>query len=107
MNESAQPILVAGSWEEGMERLEIRSPFNREVVGVTSQASPEQVERAIAAAVSAMKMLAKLAAAERGQILERVSTAIASERDEFARLIAREAGKPLKAARVEVERAVF
>jgi acyl-CoA reductase-like NAD-dependent aldehyde dehydrogenase len=41
------------------------------------------------------------------EILSRVSQAIAADHAGFAALIAREAGKPLKAARAEVDRAVF
>ena len=43
----------------------------------------------------------------RSDILEKISVAIAQRREEFARTMALEAGKPLKAARVEVDRAVF
>jgi len=47
-----------------------------------------------------------LPAHERIAILKRLSGLVAGERDDFAILIAREGGKPLRDARVEVDRAV-
>ena len=44
---------------------------------------------------------------ERAAILERISGLIAERRDELAHTIALEAGKPLKTARIEAERAAF
>ena len=44
---------------------------------------------------------------ERSGILTRIASGIAARREDLARLLALEAGKPLKAGRVEVDRAVF
>ena len=44
---------------------------------------------------------------ERQRVLRRVSESIAERKQEFARTMAQEAGKPIKAARTEVERAIF
>jgi acyl-CoA reductase-like NAD-dependent aldehyde dehydrogenase len=48
-----------------------------------------------------------MAGPERQRVLAGVSKAIEAGREEFARLIAAEAAKPIKAARAEVDRAVF
>ncbi len=47
-----------------------------------------------------------LPAHERAAILDRAAVALADQREEFARSIAAEAGKPIKTARVEADRAV-
>src|SRR5580698_7936040 len=44
---------------------------------------------------------------EKQAILRAISEGISKRREEFARLIALEAGKPLRTARVEVDRAIF
>src|SRR5262249_16163845 len=49
----------------------------------------------------------KLPAYERQRMLRAVSEGIQKHQDEFSRMMALEAGKPLKAARVEVDRAIF
>ena len=100
-------ILVAGKWLDSAEQVEIRSPYDDTVVGVTFSASREMLEQAIAAASHAFGAMRKLSRAERSHILAKVSEAIRANAEDFARLTALEAGKPLKAARAEVERAVF
>src|SRR5205085_12308342 len=44
---------------------------------------------------------------ERQRILRAISAGIEENSEEFARLVALEAGKPIKTARVEVDRAIF
>ena len=76
-------------------------------VAVVHRAGPDEVERAIAGAVEAFATTRRLPSWQREQVLERISAGIAARRDELARTIALEAGKPIKTARVEVDRAVF
>jgi glyceraldehyde-3-phosphate dehydrogenase (NADP+) len=57
--------------------------------------------------VAAFQETRHLASWQREQILEKIAGAIAARREELARTIALEAGKPVKTARVEVDRAVF
>jgi glyceraldehyde-3-phosphate dehydrogenase (NADP+) len=49
----------------------------------------------------------KLSVWKRAEALEKISAGIAARRDEFAQTIAMEAGKPIRTARIEVDRAVF
>ena len=86
---------------------EVRSPFDEAVVAVVHRAGPPEIEAAIAGAVEAFRETRRLPAWKRSEILERISQAIAARRDELATTIALEAGKPMKAARAEVSRAVF
>lgn len=91
----------------GNERVEIHAPFNAAVVGTTYYASPQQIEQAIAGAAESAREMAALPTHRRADILLRTAAEIKSRADEIARLIAQEAGKPLKAARIEVARAVI
>jgi glyceraldehyde-3-phosphate dehydrogenase (NADP+) len=91
----------------GGDTYEVASPYDGSTVAVVHRASPEDVERAIAAAVEAFQATRKLASWEREQVLQAISQGIAARRDELAETIALEAGKPLKTARLEVDRATF
>jgi glyceraldehyde-3-phosphate dehydrogenase (NADP+) len=54
-----------------------------------------------------MKSLAKLSTGERAEILTRLATRMRQDRDAIARLIALEAGKPIRDAEVETDRGIF
>jgi acyl-CoA reductase-like NAD-dependent aldehyde dehydrogenase len=97
-------LLVDGEWLETGEWLEVRSPHDGAVVGRVPQAGTDEARRAVDAAVEAMRD--PLPAHERAAILDRVAAALAERHDEVARTICAEAGKPMKAARVEAQRAV-
>src|SRR5271163_885333 len=96
-----------GRWHSDGERIEIRSPGTGELAGVTFRATAEQAEQAIAAAVRAFEITRKMGGFERQRVLRGVAEGIEKHREELARTLALEAGKPLKAARVEVDRAAF
>jgi glyceraldehyde-3-phosphate dehydrogenase (NADP+) len=100
-------FLLDGEWKQRGERLTILSPFDGQPVGETYRASGEDVERAIQATERVFEQTRKLATYERAGILESVAAGIQRERENLARSIAQEAGKPLKTARVEVDRAVL
>jgi acyl-CoA reductase-like NAD-dependent aldehyde dehydrogenase len=85
----------------------VRSPYDDAPVAAVDRAGPDEIEEAIAAAAEAFETTRHLASWERAQVLERVSNALAERRDELARTIALEGGKPITAARVEAERASF
>jgi acyl-CoA reductase-like NAD-dependent aldehyde dehydrogenase len=98
---------IDGHWSEDGDVLEVRSPFDGAVVGRITQARRQHAEAAIAAAVKAFGTTRRLPAFERQRVLRRVAQQIAERRDEFARTIVQEAGKPIKLARNEVDRAIF
>ncbi len=97
-------LLLDGVWVETGRWLEVRSPYSGEVVGRVPEAGPAETRRAIDAAEEAMR--APLPAHRRAEVLSRVADLLGARQEEVARLICAEAGKPLKAARVEASRAV-
>jgi acyl-CoA reductase-like NAD-dependent aldehyde dehydrogenase len=97
-------LLVGGEWIETGDRLEVRSPYSGELVGLVARAGAEEATRAIDAAARAMRE--PLPAHRRAEILVKVAGLLGRRHDEVARLISDEAGKPLKAARVEAARAM-
>ena len=100
-------FLVDGRWMEQGEPVEVRAPYDEAVIGRVFQGTRQHADAAIAAAVKAFGTTRRLPAFERQRVLRRVAQAIAERKEEFARTLAQEAGKPIKAARTEVERAVF
>jgi acyl-CoA reductase-like NAD-dependent aldehyde dehydrogenase len=102
------PIYLAGRWVESPDVLEVVNPAGSgEVTGATYNATPEQYEEAVRAAEAAFKVTRKLPAYERSRILRAISDGIRARREELGNLIALEAGKPIRDAIVEVDRAVF
>jgi acyl-CoA reductase-like NAD-dependent aldehyde dehydrogenase len=97
-------LLVGGEWIETGEWLEVRSPYSGEVVGRVAKAGADEVRRAIDAAEAAMHE--PLPAHKRAEILVRVAGYLGRRHDEVAQTICAEAGKPMKAARVEAARAM-
>src|SRR2546422_8604480 len=97
-------LLIAGEWVETGDWIEVRSPYSGDVVGGVARAGKEETKRAIDAAEQAM--LEPLPAYKRAEILVKVAGGLGRRHDEVARLISDEAGKPLKAARVEARRAM-
>jgi len=97
-------LLLAGDWIETGDWLDVRSPYSGEVVGRVAKAGAAESRRAVDAAEAAMRE--PLPAHERAAILDRVAGLLGPRGEEAAQLISAEAGKPLKAARVEAARAV-
>jgi acyl-CoA reductase-like NAD-dependent aldehyde dehydrogenase len=97
-------LFVAGEWVETGEWVEVRSPYSGEPVARVAKAGAAETRRAIDAAEQAL--LEPLPAHKRAEILVKVVAGIARRHDEIARQISDEAGKPLKAARVETSRAM-
>ena len=104
---STQGFFVDGKWIEEGDPVEVRAPYDGAVIATVFQGRREHAEAAIAAAVKAFGTTRRLPAFERQRVLRRVSENITERKQEFARTMAQEAGKPIKAARTEVERAIF
>src|SRR5512143_4126920 len=100
-------FFVDGKWWEDGELVDVRAPYDGSIVGRVHQGGREHAEAAITAAVKAFGTTRRLPAFERQRVLRRVAQTIAERKEEFARTMALESGKPLKAARTEVDRAIF
>ena len=98
---------IAGHWTETGNAVAVRSPFDDALVAVIHRAGPNEIEAAISKAVNAFEVTRKLPVWKRAEALEKISAGIAAKREEFAQTIALEAGKPIRTARIEVDRASF
>jgi acyl-CoA reductase-like NAD-dependent aldehyde dehydrogenase len=97
-------LLIAGEWIETGDWLEVRSPYSGDVVGRVAKGGAEEARRAVDAAARALAD--PLPAHKRAEILVKVAGLIGRRHEEIARTISDEAGKPIKAARVEASRAM-
>jgi acyl-CoA reductase-like NAD-dependent aldehyde dehydrogenase len=100
-------ILLRGVQTRTEHSFEVRSPFDGASVAVVHRAGPAEIEQAIAGAAAAFATTGKLPSWKRAAILEEISAAILARREELAETIALEAGKPLRTAHIEVDRAAF
>jgi acyl-CoA reductase-like NAD-dependent aldehyde dehydrogenase len=102
------PIFLAGRWVDSPDLLPVTNPADPDnPAGATYHATPDQYEEAVNAAVEAFEVTRKLPAYERGRILREISAGIKARREELGRIIALEAGKPIRDALVEVDRATL
>lgn len=101
---SERKLLVAGEWVETGAWIDVLSPYDGSLVGRVPRAGAAETRKALDAAERAMAE--PLAAFERAATLDRIASSIHERADEIAHTISAEAGKPMKAARVEAARAV-
>jgi acyl-CoA reductase-like NAD-dependent aldehyde dehydrogenase len=97
-------LFIEGEWIETGDWLEVRSPYGGEVISRVAKAGAAEARRAIDAAERAMAD--PLPAHERAAILDRTARLAEERAEEIARTICAEAGKPMKAARIEAARAL-
>ena len=95
-----------GSWSTHGSEGVVTSPYDHNVIAVISEAGPDDVESAIEGAGQAFAITRRMSSRERSNILHEIAEAIIGRREEFARTICQEAAKPIKTARVEVDRAI-
>ena len=102
------PIFLAGRWVESPDLLEVANPARpNEPAGATYNATAEQYEEAVRAAVAAFETTRHMAAYERGAILRNISAGIRDRREEIGRILTLESGKPIRDSLIEVDRAVL
>jgi len=99
-------MLIGGHWLPAEESFEVTNKYNGELLGRVPTCDKEIFEMAVRAAQDGLETLSSTPSYERARILSKTSQLIESVREDLAELIAQEAGKPIKQALVEVERAV-
>src|SRR5271163_3566277 len=100
-------FFLDGKWLEEGDLVDVRAPYDGALIAHVYRGRREHAEAAIGAAVKAFGTTRRLPAFERQRVLRQIATGIHDRKEEFARTLALEAGKPIKSARTEVERAVF
>lgn len=96
---------VAGEWLRTGEWLDVLNPYGGGLVGRVPAGDAALVERAVSSARAALRR-ADWPQWERAEVLDRAAELLSGRVEDLARGIALEAGKPIKQARVEAQRAV-
>jgi acyl-CoA reductase-like NAD-dependent aldehyde dehydrogenase len=97
-------MYVAGDWVHADSEVPVQSPYSGEVVDTVPAASPEEVERALAASGEGAAAMERLSGWERSEILRRAADLLEERTEELARLLSLEEGKPVVESRAEVSR---
>jgi succinate-semialdehyde dehydrogenase / glutarate-semialdehyde dehydrogenase len=97
-------MLIDGSWSEadGGATFDVSSPSTGERLASLPDAGSRETRRAIEAAARALPAWSALSAAERSRVLIAVRDLMLERREELARLLSLEEGKPIGEARGEI-----
>ncbi|MDP8226829.1 MAG: aldehyde dehydrogenase family protein [Candidatus Celaenobacter polaris] len=99
-------MLINGKWIDKDEKIEVKNPFNGEVIDTVPAGTPEDVKKAIDAAVEGYEINRKLPVHKRVDILLKAAELMRGRHEELSRTIATEGSKTIKEARGEVTRAI-
>jgi acyl-CoA reductase-like NAD-dependent aldehyde dehydrogenase len=106
MGSMEYPMYIGGQWVQTGERRTVRLPYDGSPVAEYFVAGPEQVEAAVRAARAAAPVMREMTLAERARILRKAAQRLEERHEEVAMAISSESGKPLREARVEVDRGI-
>jgi glyceraldehyde-3-phosphate dehydrogenase (NADP+) len=96
--------LINGKWLNSDKKREILNPYNGEVVAVINIPDLDKAKESVDFAQKAAEKFKDMPSYERSAILKRIVVGIDQRKEEFAETLVKEGGKPLKTARLEVER---
>lgn len=97
-------LYINGAWIqiEGLNKIDVINPGTGDIVGTVPNGGETEAKLAIEAAVEAFEPWAALPANERGNYLKRLYDLMVEEKEDLARIMTLEQGKPLQEALGEV-----
>jgi acyl-CoA reductase-like NAD-dependent aldehyde dehydrogenase len=99
---STRSLFIGGEWITTADSFDVVAPYSGVTLATVCSAGRVEAQQAVGAAAAAMQQ--PLAPWRRAELLEAIADGIDAQREEFAQLICAEAGKPIKAARLEATR---
>jgi len=100
-------LFIAGDWLETNQLAPVINPYDGTTVGEVFQAGTSEIEKAIAAAEKTFVVTRKLPSYRRAEILRKTAGQIRSRKEEIARTMTLESGKPIQFTKGELDRAVL
>ncbi len=100
------PIYAGGKFLKTADKLSVSNPYTNQAFAYTYLADKLIIDNSIQKALSVQNRLKAMPSYQRFEILQRILEGIKLQREEFARLIALEAGKPMRYALGETDRAI-
>lgn len=98
-------LLIDGLWKATGEWTEVANKYDGKSLGAIAVARHDDVDAALAAAARAAETMREMPAHRRAEILGKTASLIRERSEDLSRTLAAEAGKALKFARIEVDRA--
>jgi len=97
-------MFVNGEWRAGHRhtRIEVENPANESVIATIPDGNEQDAFDALEAAARAQPAWASRPAIERGRLILKLADAVASHREQLARTVVAEQGKPLDQANGEI-----
>lgn len=99
-------FFVNGQWRQSSKKEEIKNPYNNETIGIVNFALEKDLDDAVVSSQKAFEITRKMPVYKRAEILEKIADGLRARKEEIAKIITLEAGKPIKDSRIEVDRAV-
>ncbi len=99
-------LFIDGQWVNAGPTMEVKNKYNGQTIAALPTARREDVDAAIAAAQRAAQVMADMPAYKRAETLLKTASLLRERSEDLAKTIAAEAGKALKFARAEVDRAI-
>ena len=99
-------LFIDGQWVNAGSMMEVKNKYNGQTIAALPTARREDVDAAIAATQRAAQVMADMPAYKRAEILSKTASLLRERSEDLAKTIAGEAGKALKFARAEVDRAI-
>ena len=103
---SVKPFLLDGQWTESSTTQEILSPYSQKSLATVCLAEEEHIHRVLKSAQRGAEEMARTPSHVKSKGLAHIADQLSERREEFARTICLEAGKPILDARREVDRAI-
>ncbi|MBK5482881.1 aldehyde dehydrogenase family protein [Peribacillus sp. TH16] len=99
-------LFINGKWETKDRTYALHSPYSGDVIGNISMADEVDVKKAFEGAQAAYETMKEMPAYKRSEILFEVVQILHERREELAHVLVLEAGKPIRAARGEIDRTI-
>lgn len=101
------PIYLNGQWVNTNNVLEVRSPYDDHLVGTTWKSTEKEIKEAIDGSVAAFEKTKVLPLYKKSEWLLKTAGLMRENLETIASVLSAEAGKPIKASRAEVSRAIL
>jgi aldehyde dehydrogenase (NAD+) len=90
-------LFIGGEWVDpaGSETIDVINSATEEIMGRIPQGTPEDVERAVAAARAAFESWSQTPLVERANVIRAIAAGLAARSEEIAATIAQEVGMPI------------
>ena len=98
-------MFLAGQWQDRPQSIEVRNPFNGELIDTVPHGTPDDVTQAVTTLVEGARVMRGMPAYDRSAILRRAAALMQLREAELGRTISQEEGKTLAEGVFEASRA--